>query len=113
MKQLIVHQHNKKRNLLAGGKLDGFVAACRLATMQWDDELAKLAVLNVMQCKMQHDPCRNTPKYRHSGQNIAWLSLYNLHLTPAQILRRLIDNWFSEYKDSKMEFMHSYPSNSP
>lgn len=27
---------------------------------EWDDDLAYLAKLNVLQCKMAHDKCRNT-----------------------------------------------------
>lgn len=87
------------RNKIAGGSINGFCSATRMATMviidtqelihqkmktpgswqvalrilisnfafrfqsqQWSDELAYLATLNVLQCTMKHDSCRNTCK---------------------------------------------------
>lgn len=47
-KEILVDTHNEKRNLVAGGKEYKHKAACRVATMQWDDELAKLATLYVI-----------------------------------------------------------------
>lgn len=85
-----------------------------MATIQWDDELARLATLNVMQCRMQHDECRNTPRYRSSGQNIAWRSYYNIEYTQKQVLEDALTDWFSEYKYSDMSYIDSYrPKPSP
>ncbi|XP_039152886.1 antigen 5 like allergen Cul n 1 isoform X3 [Drosophila simulans] len=49
-KWVFVHSHNDKRNYIAGGYDPNHNAACRMATMEWDDELAYLASLNVRQC---------------------------------------------------------------
>lgn len=82
--------HNKMRNQQASGKTDGYEPATRMGTMvnkmreimnyfsiksrlndltifqlyscaqQWDDELAKLARLNVFKCEFGHDKCMKT-----------------------------------------------------
>lgn len=52
--------HNRLRNHLASGKLDRYQKASNMSLMDWDDELAYLAELNVKQCVMEHDECRST-----------------------------------------------------
>ncbi|KRF98156.1 uncharacterized protein Dwil_GK27581, partial [Drosophila willistoni] len=47
-------------NQLAGGGFSGFTPADRMATVQWDDELAHLAKFNVLKCILKRDRCRNT-----------------------------------------------------
>lgn len=42
------------RNKIAAGQIAGYCPASRMATMQWSDELAYLATLNVLQCVMKH-----------------------------------------------------------
>lgn len=107
-----MHAHNKRRNLLAGGDVPNHDAACRMGTMQWDEQLAQLATLNVMQCKMQHDNCRNTFEYPTSGQNIAWFKSNNRKLLPKNILKIGIDGWFEEHRFSNMEYIMKYQQNS-
>ena len=108
-KKLAVDTHNGFRNYCAGGNDPNHSAACRMPTMQWDDELAYLASLNVMQCKMSHDKCRNTAAYTYSGQNLAWMTFWG---TPnyASMVNRSIEMWNSEIKDSKQEYIDAYPS---
>lgn len=43
-----------------------------MATLSWDDELAKLASLNVASCEFAHD-CAVTEKYPYVGQNLGLL----------------------------------------
>lgn len=52
--------HNRLRHHLASGKLDRYQKASNMSLMDWDDELAYLAELNVKQCVMEHDECRST-----------------------------------------------------
>lgn len=103
-----MHAHNKRRNLLAGGDVPNHDAACRMGTMQWDQELANLATLNVMQCKIEHDDCHNTYKYPTSGQNIALLQVYNRKLLPKNMTKLAIDSWFKEHRFSNMEHIMKY-----
>jgi uncharacterized protein YkwD len=56
----ILDGHNQRRNLVALGGLRPFPPAARMAQMKWDNELAKLAMLNTRQCEIKHDDCRNT-----------------------------------------------------
>ncbi|XP_017474136.1 PREDICTED: venom allergen 5-like [Rhagoletis zephyria] len=108
-KNLIINAHNTKRNLVAGGNT-ALKPACRMATMQWDDELASLAALNVKQCQMKHDACHNTNAFKYSGQNLAWISFYG---TPnvANLLQKSIDLWYNEVNDVKMAYINKYPRN--
>ncbi|XP_061388585.1 antigen 5 like allergen Cul n 1-like [Musca vetustissima] len=110
LKKVLVNAHNAKRNLIAGGEHDEHDPACRMATIQWDDELALLAALNVLQCDMKHDRCRNTDAFKYSGQNIAWLG-YHGQANNAGLLEKAVDFWYSEVADSKMEYINKYPKN--
>lgn len=47
IKAAIVDVHNKWRNQQANGKTPHYEGAVRMATMTWDDELSKLAEMNV------------------------------------------------------------------
>lgn len=60
MKKALLDVHNKLRNEIALGKVDHYDQAANMATIQWDDGLAKTAALNVHQCEMKHDECRGT-----------------------------------------------------
>ncbi|KAG5667676.1 hypothetical protein PVAND_015648 [Polypedilum vanderplanki] len=68
-KQKILKLHNKHRNKIASGNEPGFNPATKMLTVEWDDELAEYASLNVRRCKFEHD-CHNTPQMKYSGQNI-------------------------------------------
>lgn len=112
LKEYIVHAHNKRRNLVAGGDVPNHDAACRMGTMQWDPELARLATLNVMQCKMEHDKCHNTLKYPMSGQNIAWRQTTNKKLHFKDFLTKTIDSWFNEHELSSMKRIINFQKDS-
>lgn len=65
-------------------------------TQVWDAELAQLAALNVKQCKMKHDQCRSTFKFRDAGQN-----LYNRKTTgdletAAIVIPKAVQSWYAE-----------------
>ncbi|XP_018802408.1 PREDICTED: venom allergen 3-like [Bactrocera latifrons] len=109
LKNSIVDAHNAKRNTVAGGNT-ALKPACRMATMQWDDELAKLAAFNVKQCQMKHDACHNTKAFEYSGQNLAWITFYNTPNT-MQLSLQSVDMWYNEIKDTKMEYINKYPNN--
>ncbi|XP_039960562.1 antigen 5 like allergen Cul n 1-like [Bactrocera neohumeralis] len=108
-KNLIVKLHNTKRNTVASGKTK-LKAACRMGTMQWNDELAALAALNVKQCQMKHDACHNTQAFKHSGQNLAWSSYYGTPNVP-QLLQKLINLWYNEIKYTTQAYINKYPNN--
>lgn len=102
MKNKIVDSHNDKRNQVAAGKIAKHSPAVRMATIQWDDELAHLAGLNVKTCNYGHDQCRNTNTFKMSGQNLAknWWSGSNPVIE--DMVLEQIDSWFGENKDSDM-----------
>ncbi|XP_075157840.1 venom allergen-1-like [Haematobia irritans] len=110
LKNAIINYHNEKRNLVAGGGAPNHQPACRMATMQWDDELAYLAALNVRQCKMLHDKCRNTNTFHYSGQNLAWRS-YSGSPNYHELAKICMDMWYDEVKDSNMNYINAYPMN--
>lgn len=105
--------HNSYRNQLASGLLTRFKPAKRMATMQWDAELATLAALNVKQCKMNHDACHNTKKFRASGQNLAMYGTTGdiASMAVATLIRTSVNSWWNEKKDATQAIMAKYPSN--
>ncbi|KAH8293372.1 hypothetical protein KR044_011138 [Drosophila immigrans] len=108
-KNVLLARHNTHRNFIAGGGDSKLSAACRMATMQWDDELAYLASLNVRSCKMSHDACRNTDAFQWAGQNLAWIGYFDPLNTTASLLKG-VDMWYSEVKDTKQSHIDAYPS---
>lgn len=76
MKDQIVDVYNERRNSIAGGFIPLYLPAVRMATMQWDDELAYLAGLNVKTCEYGYDQCHNTINFKYSGQIIGRRSWY-------------------------------------
>lgn len=81
-----------------------------MATIQWNDELAYLASLNVKSCQMRHDACRNTDEFSWAGQNLAWIGYFNPLNTTANALKG-VDMWYSEVANTKQEHIDAYPAN--
>uniref|UniRef100_A0A1I8MCZ1 Venom allergen-1 n=1 Tax=Musca domestica TaxID=7370 RepID=A0A1I8MCZ1_MUSDO len=107
-KATIVRAHNEKRNLVAGGGVNGLQPACRMATMEWDDELARIAGYNARQCQMFHDQCRNTESFKYAGQNLAWRT-YRGSANYNDLFQKAFDMWYNEVKDVQMSYINSYP----
>ncbi|XP_070497992.1 antigen 5 like allergen Cul n 1-like [Chironomus tepperi] len=98
-KDLFVSVHNELRNKIAGGLLPGFSTASDMFAVVWDPKLAYFAELNVMQCEMRHDGCRNTENFPFAGQNIiARSSNYPQYPAVSATIRGFINAWFNEYK---------------
>jgi hypothetical protein len=97
---LILVEHNGFRNKIASGKQKGFKPATRMATMIWNDELAKLAELNVMQCKMHHDQCRNTNQFKNVGQNLGYRANSGSFEEPEIFIKKVIHSWYAEIDDA-------------
>lgn len=110
LRHIIVGKHNQLRNLMAGG-FSKFKPAARMATMRWHPELAQLAALNVEQCVMRHDHCRNTPTFRYSGQNLA-TTYSNGPISLLGTLRSHIQAWFDEYRYTPTHIIQSFQSTS-
>uniref|UniRef100_T1GBK0 SCP domain-containing protein n=1 Tax=Megaselia scalaris TaxID=36166 RepID=T1GBK0_MEGSC len=102
LKNQIVRAHNEKRNRVAGGFIPKHSPAFRMATIQWDDELAYLAGLNVKSCKYGHDQCRNTDTFEYSGQNLAKTWWKGMNQNISMLIQDNIEGWFDEYKKSDM-----------
>lgn len=105
-KNLILQVHNRLRNKVALGQLPGFPKAVRMPILRWDDELAYLAELNVKQCEMRHDKCRNTHKFKYAGQNLAYMS--GRAGKNSNRIKRLVRMWFNEYKNASETFIDRY-----
>ncbi|XP_067635237.1 venom allergen-1-like [Eurosta solidaginis] len=108
-KNIILRIHNRKRNQVAGGQTK-LSPACRMATMQWDDELARIAGFNVKQCQMRHDACRNTNTFSQSGQNLAMITFQTGNLNIQQFLRKAVNLWYNEIANVQMTHINNFPS---
>ncbi|KAL9887210.1 antigen 5-related 2 [Glossina fuscipes fuscipes] len=106
----LLDAHNKKRDHVAGGGESKLKRACRMATMKWNSELAKLAEYNVRQCEMNHDKCRNTNTFKYAGQNLAELGRSGAG-TPdyGQLIQKAVDSWYEEVNDCNQGYIDSYP----
>ncbi|XP_037724643.1 antigen 5 like allergen Cul n 1 [Drosophila subpulchrella] len=109
-KAALVDRTNEYRNIIAGGLNANLSAACRMATIKWNDELAYLASLNVKSCAMRHDACHNTDAFDWSGQNLAWMSYYD-PLNVTHYVQWGVDMWYGEAVYTKQAYIDAYPSN--
>lgn len=106
----ILQAHNEKRNQVAGGEVPNHDPAVRIGTVQWDDELAYLAGLNVKTCQFEHDVCHNTDAFAWAGQNLAVNSWYGGTEDIQALLLGQIDMWFNEHHDSNMNNINAVPA---
>lgn len=81
-----------------------------MATMQWDDELAHYAAINVKQCQIEHDSCRSTEIFHYTGQNLALISYFEPLDLEAR-LKQTLDMWYDEVSLAKQEWLDSLPEN--
>lgn len=107
-KSVVVDAHNNYRNQIATGKIPGYKPAVKMATMVWDDELAKIAALNVKTCKFEHDKCRNTDRYKTAGQNLASISQSKSSNDIKAVLNKSVQMWFEEYKKANMDYVNNF-----
>ncbi|XP_019892872.2 antigen 5 like allergen Cul n 1-like [Musca domestica] len=108
-RDLILHEHNNRRNFVAQGLLPGYYPAARMATLQWDDELEFLAELNVRTCVVDHDECRNSYRFQNIGQNLVGIAHYKHE--PQNITAILLKDiflWYTEHKIIDSSFITSF-----
>uniref|UniRef100_A0A2M4CLM8 Venom allergen-1 n=1 Tax=Anopheles darlingi TaxID=43151 RepID=A0A2M4CLM8_ANODA len=108
---LILDLHNSRRSQIANGGLSPFFPARRMATLQWDAELASQAGHNARSCTFAHDRCRNTVDFRWAGQNLALMQYSGPARTVESIIDGFIASWWNEYRDTSTAHIDSYPSN--
>lgn len=77
-----------------------------MATMTWDNELAKLAVSNVKQCVMKHDSCHKTVLFPKAGQNLNSGKFFNTDVKT--LAMDYIQMWFDEYKLTDMRVINKF-----
>lgn len=58
--------------------------------------MAYVAGFNARRCSMEHEPCRNTLAYRHSGQNLGSTGSSAGYQKIEDVLRTTIGNWYKE-----------------
>ncbi|XP_037940559.1 antigen 5 like allergen Cul n 1-like [Teleopsis dalmanni] len=109
----ILKMHNEQRNMVASGKLKGFMPAVQMATTQWGQELTELAQLNVKQCRMKHDECRNTVNFNFSGQNLAYFQYTGPQTfkSDEDLIKESITAWWNEYIYCNMNIINKFPNN--
>ncbi|XP_075167894.1 antigen 5 like allergen Cul n 1-like [Haematobia irritans] len=108
-RKLLLHEHNNRRNFIAAGHLPGYYPAARMATLQWDDELAYLAELNARTCVVDHDHCRNSYRFRNIGQNLVGIA-YPKHefQNITEILLKDIWLWYREHSLIDSSYITSF-----
>ncbi|XP_068146739.1 uncharacterized protein [Drosophila tropicalis] len=104
----IVLRMNELRNQLAGGGFSGFTPADRMATIQWDFELAHLAKFNVLKCVLKRDICSNTLKFGHVGQTVSYRGYRKKIPRLDKIVLKQINTWFKEREKSSMNDIFKY-----
>ncbi|KAL9924983.1 antigen 5 like allergen Cul n 1-like [Glossina fuscipes fuscipes] len=110
LQDFILDYHNRLRSFIAVGAENNHKHACRMATMQWDDELAMLAEFNVKRCTLKRDYCIKTRKFPFPGQNLG----YSISMNPLPLknaVEVILDNWSHEIDSAKPENIESYQVN--
>ncbi|XP_023031428.1 antigen 5 like allergen Cul n 1 [Drosophila willistoni] len=107
-KQLLLDMHNLARSKIASGDLPGYKSASHMPLMRWDSELEYLAGLHAKRCQFAHDKCRNTPRFKISGQNIGYFWIGREFKSHSKRMKSFVLNWFKEYLDADQSFIDSY-----
>lgn len=105
-KDRLIQKLNEFRNDLARGQYSPLPQAARLTEVQWDDELAYVALMNAKQCIHEHDKCRVTHEYPYAGQNIFWSSGIR---NETAVLEDAFNSWWNENKVTTASYIASYP----
>ncbi|KRF80140.1 antigen 5 like allergen Cul n 1 isoform X1 [Drosophila virilis] len=122
-RNMILNELNEYRDRIARGDLMGFNPATRMATLQWDPELASFAELNVKRCALVNDHCRNSDQFRNVAQVVAeggWQgtpsgggnagatdSPVEYH-TEDEVIKATLEQMFAEYKECSMRDIIAY-----
>lgn len=101
-RKLLLEMHNNRRSKVARGQIMNFPKALHMPQYHWNDELAYLAELNVDRCYYDHDQNHSTKKYRNAAQNIAMTGDMFAYPDKKTNIRKLVNMWFDEYRDTKM-----------
>uniref|UniRef100_A0A1A9ZJ28 SCP domain-containing protein n=1 Tax=Glossina pallidipes TaxID=7398 RepID=A0A1A9ZJ28_GLOPL len=110
VRELIVDYHNRQRSWVAAGKYGMLKTACRMGTMQWDDELALLAEYNVKGCAVKRDKCLKTMRFPSPGQNIGFsTSIEERPLKEA--VEVILKKWYREIENVHPGIIDSYNEN--
>lgn len=107
-RQFLLDMHNLVRNRIAGGNLSGYESASNMPVLRWDAELEAMAVLHAKRCQLVHDDCRNTPRFKISGQNIGYLWIGRKFKSHSRRIKSFVINWFREHNDANQSFIDSY-----
>jgi hypothetical protein len=99
-KKIILDEHNKLRNKIAGGDQNGFSTASRMSTMKWNDEFEFLASANVRRCIYEHDKCRNIDGIKFAGQNLYTFAGTGSLPDSKQIVNDAVNFWYSEVENA-------------
>ncbi|XP_073845834.1 venom allergen-1-like [Musca autumnalis] len=104
----LLHLHNVVRNKVAGNQTK-CESASRMATMQWDPELAEYAVLNAMRCDKQHDFCHTTKEFKYPGQNIGWYRWsQSKYPNLESVLDKLVNDWYREEENVEQKDLDEF-----
>ncbi|CAD7091192.1 unnamed protein product [Hermetia illucens] len=106
-KNVFVNEHNRVRNIIATGNLVGYYPAMRMATVTWDNELARLAEMLVKTCISSYDECRNTDRFSAVGQNIASTTIIGSY-SVAKLIEDTVDKWFKEHSIINRSYVSTY-----
>ncbi|CRL03994.1 CLUMA_CG017112, isoform B [Clunio marinus] len=117
-RKVITGLHNEIRNLIASGQNERFKSAQRMAFMKWSKSLTYVSSFNVLKCEFSHDRCRNTKRYKYSGQNLGIRQTSNRAANRTELMNHfsdLIRLWIEENKycnQSFIDFFEPHPNTS-
>uniref|UniRef100_A0A1A9VG34 SCP domain-containing protein n=1 Tax=Glossina austeni TaxID=7395 RepID=A0A1A9VG34_GLOAU len=110
---LILDEHNRYRNQLAGGNVSDFDSAVRMPVLHWDWDLALTAEYHARTCIFDHDECRSTERFRLAGQNIFKSTTECLDLEMEYFIKDAIKQWFEEYRNVDRNLLQAYHQRIP
>lgn len=109
-KNFLLDLHNKVRSKAANGKIaKNLGTATRMATIQWDDNLAMMAQNNAKKCTMHHSECANTPEFKEVGQNVGFEAMWGEYLDDKEVARKVMNAWVSEFHKVTPQIIKSNP----
>ncbi|EDW68236.2 uncharacterized protein [Drosophila virilis] len=108
LRAFLIKRINTVRNMVARGGFNGFSSAANMSTVEWDKELAFLAEMNVRNCYLHYDACRNTDSFKNVGQTVAYRGYRGTIPDLDDILYTQLQLWFNEEQNVTMHDIAKY-----
>lgn len=80
-----------------------------MPTVQWSNDLARLAALSAKRCSTEFDQCRNTITFKRVAQLVFnQYSIGSININYREHIIKMIQTWFTQYQNANAGRMENF-----